>query len=447
MVALILAVVAVSVWYTQTRQDTSASGECINGELILPVASSQPDAARDVIDAYNSADRVVRDYCVTASLADNVADAGVYLAAESDQEIQAVLAQAGRSAATLEWPVVATEKVGFATQDAGAEWAEEAQVRYPTASDPLAAALVATAQLGEDANAVAQALSQDTNLSVEQAVTEGAAFAVSASNVPEGWTFVEAPDTFKPLRAVALNTTDAVDEEKIRAGADFGQAIALNGGTELPQGFATAAEALAALSSEGTLGASVATGQTQPQDVLFLMDTSQGVAGEWFNAEVAAITRVAAEVGEGRALGLWNYSSPLSEGVTAGWRNNVALGVGNSADSLRDIAQAFGTGGQPQTRSAVAAALLHAADYAVQTGSGQPVTVLAFTSGTTDEMNVMDVVPVAQQAQVRLVVLSLGANEPDENLAEAAEATGGKLTQVTDVERLPEIAAEALATQ
>nr|WP_306428476.1 MULTISPECIES: vWA domain-containing protein [unclassified Corynebacterium] len=201
------------------------------------------------------------------------------------------------------------------------------------------------------------------------------------------------------------------------------------------------------MSSEGTLGESVATEQTQPQDVLFLMDTSQGVAGEWFNAEVAAISRVAAEVGEGRALGLWNYSSPLSEGVTAGWRNNVALGVGNSADSLSGIAQAFGTGGQPQTRSAVAAALLHAADYAVQTGNGQPVTVLAFTSGTADEMNVMDVVPVAQQAQVRLVVLSLGAIEPDENLAEAAAATGGKLTQVTDVERLPEIAAEALATQ
>lgn len=439
--ALIVAVVAVSVWYTQTdsesRNETAAkdTSKCINGELILPVASNQSDAARAVIDAYNESGRVVRDYCVTASFADEVSYAGVYLSDESDAQINQALQAASRSAATLDWPVVAAVQLGVAAKDPSVQYEDFTDVRYPVASDPLGSALVAAdilsrkASQGDSAEAVAKVLEQDRAETIQTLAQGQAAFAVAATELPDGWNFIPAGENVqKPLRAVALNATDQVDEETIRAGADFGAAIAENAQSSLPQGFGTAAEALAALDAGDATSAEDQAAGSAPTNTLIVLDTSSNVAGAWLDAQVQAAGEIAGQVAPEHAVGLWNYSSPLNPGVTQGWRTNIALAQGVSAADISATASGFGTGGQPMTRSAATAALLNAVDYAVATG--EEVTVVLFTSGTADSAVVQDVAPLAAQAGVHLKVLALGDAPVDEDLKATAQATGGSYTTV-----------------
>lgn len=448
--ALIVAVVAFSVWYTQTdsesRNESAAkdTSRCINGELILPVASNQPDAARAVIDAYNEAGRVVRDYCVTASYADEVTYAGVYLSDESDAQINQALQAAGRSAATLDWPVVAAVQLGVASKDPAVQYGDFTDVRYPVASDQLGSALVAadivsrTGTGSDAAEAVAQALEQDRDQTVDDLAQGQAAFAVAATDLPDDWSFIPAgADVQKPLRSVALNATDQVDEETIRAGADFGAAIAENAESALPRGFGTAAEALAALDAgdAGTrAGEADQAASSARTNTLIVLDTSSNVAGAWLDAQVQAAGVIAGDAAPEHAVGLWNYSSPLNPGVTQGWRANIALAQGVSAQDVSATAAGFGTGGQPLTRSAATAALLNAVDYAVATG--EEVTVVLFTSGTADAQVVEDVAPLAAEAGVHLQVYALGQSPVDEDLKATAQATGGTYTSVASPEEL-----------
>lgn len=437
---LIVTVVSVSVWSSMTdgeSRETSAQADtskCMNGELILPVASNEPEAAQDVIKVYNEAGRVVRDFCVTASYTDNLSEAGVYLSDESDGEINSALKAAGRSSATLEWPVVATVQMGVASKDAAAEYDDFTHVRLPVASDPLGSALVAKDVLdrssgASDAAAVAEQVESDQDQTIGELAQGQAAFAVAANDLPDGWNFIAAGDNvYKPLRSVALNATDDVDEEIIRAGADFGAAIAENAGSTLPQGFGVAAEALAELASEPVAAEATTTASGERTNTLIVLDTSSNVAGQWLDAEVAAAGEIAEAAAGEHALGLWNYSSPLNPGVTQGWRTNIALAQGVTAQQVSDTASQFGTGGQPQTRSAANAALQSAIEYAEATG--ESVTVVLFTSGTSDSGSVEDLASRAADAGVRLQAYALGDAANDQDLQAAASATGGAYTKV-----------------
>src|SRR5699024_7498495 len=88
-------------------------------------------------------------------------------------------------------------------------------------------------------------------------------------------------------------------------------------------------------------------------DTLILLDTSAGLAGQ-FDQVTGALANTAHALGaDGKAVALWNYSSPLNPGVTVGYRDNLGFGSG---DEAADTIKAFGTGGEPQSRPAIIAA-------------------------------------------------------------------------------------------
>ena len=88
--------------------------------------------------------------------------------------------------------------------------------------------------------------------------------------------------------------------------------------------------------------------------------------------------------------------------------------------------QQFGTGGVPQTRSAVTAAVANAADQAA--GTEQKAKVLLVTTGTAQDMDD----PTFQQAladaksdNVSLSVVHIGPGEKDAVLDDAADSFSG----------------------
>lgn len=162
-----------------------------------------------------------------------------------------------------------------------------------------------------------------------------------------------------------------------------------------------------------------ASAAVEAADTLILVDTSDGMAAS-FDAVSADLASTANGLGsEGKQVALWNYSSPLNPGVVVGYRQN--LGFGDSAEAAGAVTR-FGTGGVPQTRSAVAAALATASDQAQDTGS--PARVLLVTSGTEQDMNdeqFSAALEEARRANVELSVVHVGANAPDAAIESAAD--------------------------
>ncbi len=89
-------------------------------------------------------------------------------------------------------------------------------------------------------------------------------------------------------------------------------------------------------------------------NTLLLVDTSANMTA-MFDATQQALSGTAGKLSQNNSqVALWNYSSPISEAATVGYRDN--LGFGNGA-AVPDTLAAFGTGGVPQSRSATIAAL------------------------------------------------------------------------------------------
>ena len=155
-------------------------------------------------------------------------------------------------------------------------------------------------------------------------------------------------------------------------------------------------------------------------DTLMLVDTSDQMAAA-FETVSAAIADVARGLEKAdHAVALWNYSSPLNPGVEVGYRNNLGFGSGQEvADSVTQ----FGTGGVPQTRSAVAAALQTATDRAAEVDDSTRVVLV--TTGTEDNMSDEDFKQALGDAKgdnVQLSVVRIGENATDEVLEAAADA-------------------------
>src|SRR5699024_10249252 len=168
-------------------------------------------------------------------------------------------------------------------------------------------------------------------------------------------------------------------------------------------------------------------------DTLILLDTSAGLAGQ-FDQVTGALANTAHALGaDGKAVALWNYSSPLNPGVTVGYRDN--LGFGNGDEAAATI-KAFGTGGEPQSRPAIIAAadtiessgtgrerqsrpaIIAAADTAAARAAdiNGPVRVLVVTTGTVTNMDDAAFTEAFKQAagdNVELSVVHVGPGEPD----------------------------------
>ncbi|WP_300917740.1 hypothetical protein [Corynebacterium stationis] len=153
-------------------------------------------------------------------------------------------------------------------------------------------------------------------------------------------------------------------------------------------------------------------------DTLILLDTSNAMAGQFDPVSGALANTARALSGANKAVALWNYSSPLNPGVTVGYRDN--LGFGNGDEAANTI-QAFGTGGEPQTRPAVIAAADVAADRAADIND--PVRVLLVTTGTVtamDDAAFADAFAQAAGNNVELSVVHVGPGAPDAAVEDVA---------------------------
>lgn len=156
-------------------------------------------------------------------------------------------------------------------------------------------------------------------------------------------------------------------------------------------------------------------------NTLFLLDTSANLT-PYFGPVSQAVADAANAAGEdGGQVGLWNYSSPISESATVGYRQNVAYGP---AENVAFAVSQFGTGGVPQTRSAVIAALGNAADQAAETGSDARVVLV--TTGTEQDMDDETFSAALKDARaqgVSLSVVHVGDGEKDAALEQLADVS------------------------
>lgn len=155
-------------------------------------------------------------------------------------------------------------------------------------------------------------------------------------------------------------------------------------------------------------------------NTLFLLDTSENLA-PYFEAVSQGVADAAtAASDEGSQVGLWNYSSPISATATVGYRPNVAYGP---AENVAQAVGLFGTGGVPQTRSAVVAALGNASDQATE--SGKDTRVVLVTTGTQQDMDdaaFAEAVKNARAEGVSLSVVHVGNGEKDAELEKLADS-------------------------
>ncbi len=152
-------------------------------------------------------------------------------------------------------------------------------------------------------------------------------------------------------------------------------------------------------------------------DTLFLVDTSDSTAPIMppLSSSVADAARALGS--KAKQTALWNYSSPLSPGVTKGWREN--LGFGDAEMVAQAVAQ-FGTGGVSQSRSALASAVDAAAEHSQSSGQ---VRVVLVTTGTESDMDTRTFhQQVAQpRKSVHLSVVHIGRAQPDKAIEDVAD--------------------------
>lgn len=155
-------------------------------------------------------------------------------------------------------------------------------------------------------------------------------------------------------------------------------------------------------------------------NTLFLLDTSENLTPYFDPVSQGVAEAARAASAQGSQVGLWNYSSPISATATVGYRQNVAYG---DADNVAYAAQMFGTGGVPQTRSAVIAALCNATDQVSE--SGKDTRVVLITTGTQQDMDDASFAEAVKNARgdgVSLSVVHIGDGDKDAELEKAADS-------------------------
>ncbi len=218
--------------------------------------------------------------------------------------------------------------------------------------------------------------------------------------------------------AHVLTPNSDVNEEQIRAATEFAKFHE-----------DTTTEAASEAPAETTVEEAPAP-EAESTDTLILFDTSAQSA-PFHDAASDALAQLSLDLGaQGRQVAMWNYSSPLNPGVSRGWRTNVSFSDGTDAATAVRL---FDTGGVPQTRSAVVAAVSNAADHSRVTG--QPARVLLVTSGTDQDMDDAAFTAAFEQAKgdadVQLEIYHVGDGAVD-----AALAGVGTLMEVADPAQL-----------
>lgn len=472
-IAIFVAIIALIAWLVlgggSADSDSSADGNgedsCIEGDLQLPVASGDPTLTQSLLASWNAGSPVVRDYCVQATVTDDISQAAVYIDADTPL-LERIIGAADRSpaAAGSEYPLVAGQAAGIYDPNAATDAEVNTDlpadaVAYP--GDSPASAVVATA-LADDATAGADLLLRDENTALTDAA--GPTAAVQAMSSQGEGSFRSLEGAYVEYAAVVLNQTGEIDEEQTRAAHTFVEDLA-----EQYHGFESDPQAQGQVESEemnqrldagavwesyltrttkdfGTLTAAGTDGADRTEntgeqaaglhatDTLFLLDTSENMGSGFaedqagptrFQAAADAIAAAAPALSEaGHSAALWNYSSPLNPGVQQGWRRNIWFSDG--AETARSV-QLLGTGGVPQTNEALLAAAHAISDYAAtqpaatEPGASTPARIVLITSGTADAYaDFSDQFRAALGENAQLAVIHVGAGEPDAALREVA---------------------------
>lgn len=438
-IVVVIVLIAGLVWWFGFRDnsapadDQAAAEECIEGELTMPVAAADDALAETALSEWEATDPVVRDYCVQPELVGDISQAAVYIGPDSPATTDAI-EQAGRTTSTSEPSAVASAQVGLAGADAAAEDIDAAAVAYPVAEQPEAS-IIAADHLAEDEAAAAELIQRDSSLTV--ADTDADYVATTQSAAADDQTFTPLGDAAVVYSAFPLAAGENTDEEQTRAASAFAEQASESYAGETSSPALSNTDYWAAADAQGAPPAAEAEETTEapapsaaPADTLFLIDTSRYMEpyiGE-VNASVAGLAQGLTDADQ--QVALWNYSSPLNPGVTQGWRRNLAF-LENGAE-VGTVLERLGTGGVPQTRSAVTAAVSTAADQSALTGN--PTRVLLVTTGTEADMGDAAFEQSLNQAMsedVHLSVIHVGDREVDQVLADAADAhtpvAGGEL--------------------
>jgi len=452
---VVLALIAAAViWWLSTRGDDADSAEaqpedCVAGELVLPVAASDKGAGQSLVDAYGASSPVVRDYCVKPQLVDSVADAAVFVAPNTAVTHQS-LDSAGRTPAVSDAQPAYSETVGVAGKDeVKLEDLTADKLRFAVSEESAASALVASQVVGNDNDAV-QALTDQRIASASELNADAGEYLATAEDaVPEGLKFTPV-GADAVYTAFPLNQNDKVDENQARAGQDFARfasehvdgsakdqpavsdlvwAAALPAGGEAitadekeDSDTQNAADPDKAADEAGSNPAAL-----QPENTLFLLDTSDAMS-PYIQPAKDAIANAALELGaQGKQVGLWNYSSPLNPGVVVGYRQNIT--VSPDADSVAVAVRRFLTGGVPQTRQAVEAA---AGAYGTGDAKTRIVLVTTGTADAGDDNAFENAVRGAAGDKVEITVVRVGEGEADQ----AVEALSAKAVDAAQADAI-----------
>ena len=447
-------IAAAAIWWLSTRGDDTDSAEaqpedCVAGELVLPVAASDKGAGQSLVDAYGASSPVVRDYCVKPQLVDSVADAAVFVAPNTAVTHQS-LDSAGRTPAVSDAQPAYSEAVGVAGKDEiKFEDLTADKLRFAVSEESAASALVASQVVGNDNDAV-QALTDQRIASASELDADAGEYLATAEDaVPEGLKFTPV-GADAVYTAFPLNQNDKVDENQARAGQDFARfasehfdgsakdqpavsdlvwAAALPAGGEAitadekeDSDTQNAADPDKAADEAGSNPAAL-----QPENTLFLLDTSDAMS-PYIQPAKDAIANAALELGaQGKQVGLWNYSSPLNPGVVVGYRQNIT--VSPDADSVAVAVRRFLTGGVPQTRQAVEAA---AGAYGTGDAKTRIVLVTTGTADAGDDNAFEDAVRGAAGDKVEITVVRVGEGEADQ----AVEALSAKAVDAAQADAI-----------
>ena len=452
---VVLALIAAAViWWLSTRGDDADSAaaqpeDCVAGELMLPVAASDKGAGQSLVDAYGASSPVVRDYCVKPQLVDSVADAAVFVAPNTAVTHQS-LDSAGRTPAVSDAQPAYSETVGVAGNDeVKLEDLTADKLRFAVSEESAASALVASQVVGNDNDAV-QALTDQRIASASELNADAGEYLATAEDaVPEGLKFTPV-GADAVYTAFPLNQNDKVDENQARAGQDFARfasehfdgsakdqpavsdlvwAAALPAGGEAitadekeDSDTQNAADPDKAADEAGSNPAAL-----QPENTLFLLDTSDAMS-PYIQPAKDAIANAALELGaQGKQVGLWNYSSPLNPGVVVGYRQNIT--VSPDADSVAVAVRRFLTGGVPQTRQAVEAA---AGAYGTGDAKTRIVLVTTGTADAGDDNAFENAVRGAAGDKVEITVVRVGEGEADQ----AVEALSAKAVDAAQADAI-----------
>lgn len=175
---------------------------------------------------------------------------------------------------------------------------------------------------------------------------------------------------------------------------------------------------------------------TEPAgSTLVLLDTSEGMDLDAVRGALTPLLDRAID-GEGRRVALWNYSSPMSEGVISPVRPNVRFGAG-AKDRSAEVLGQLGTGGEPWVWRSVEPAV----GYVSEAWSpGVANRVVLITSGSDasgdDARAAVDriVASATGDRPVRVDVVVLGAEADSDadsgtraELRRLADETGGSI--------------------